>query len=72
MSRYILVYKIDDQTFAQQTKIEFFAATEEQKMHERVNQIADERVSIITAGFLQTEYEYKPDEIIKKYRPKRK
>jgi hypothetical protein len=75
MAKYILVYEIDDYPdFGGGTQVEFFEANAEQEMHKRVNELAstDERISIITAGFLQTEYEYKPVEIIKEYRPERK
>lgn len=75
MAKYILVYEIDDYPeCGGGTEVEFFEATEEQEMHKRVNELAstDERVSIITAGFLQTEYEYKPVEIVKEYRPEQK
>ena len=70
MSKYILVYEIDDYPeMGGGTEVEFFE--EEQKLHERVNELAsnDERVSITTAGFLSVEYDYKPIEIVKQYRP---
>ncbi len=75
MAQYILVYEIDDYPdYGGGTKVEFFKACKEQEMHERVNELAseDERVSIVAAGFLQTEYEYKPIQIVKEYRPERK
>ncbi len=75
MAKYILVYEIEDYPdCGGGTEVEFFDAYSEQKMHNRVNDLAskDERVKIIAAGFLQTEYEYKPVEIIKEYRPERK
>ena len=75
MAKYILVYEIDDYPdCGGGTQVEFFEANAEQEMHKRVNELAstDERISIITAGFLKTEYEYKPVEIIKEYRPERK
>lgn len=75
MAKYILVYEINDYTdCGGGTEVEFFEANEKQKMHKRVNELAstDERVSIVTAGFLQVEYDYKPIEIVKEYRPERK
>ena len=75
MARYILVYEIDDyQGYGGGTQVEFFDSNSEQEMHERVNELAstDERISIVTSGFLQVEYEYKPIEIVKEYRPERK
>lgn len=75
MAKHILVYEINDYpNNGGGTQVEFFEADAEQEMHKRVNDLAstDDRISIITAGFLQTEYEYKPVEIIKKYQPEHK
>ena len=55
MAKYILLYEIDDYPdCGGGTEVEFFDAYSEQKMHNRVNELAskDERVKIITAGFL--------------------
>jgi len=73
MRRYILVYEIDD--FADcggGTHVESFES--EEQMHKRVNEVAsnDERVTITKAGLLQKEYEYKPVEVVKEYRPELK
>ncbi len=73
MARYILVYEIDDYPdCGGGIQVEFFE--KEQEMHRQVNELAstDERISIITAGYLHAEYEYKPIEIIKEYRPELK
>ena len=73
MARYILIYIAGDE-YDKETEVEFFSAEEEEKMHKRVNELAQENeiFNVIAAGFLQTEYEYTPVEIVKKYEPKTK
>lgn len=75
MARYILVYEISDYPeMGGGRYAEFFESNEEQKMHNRVNELANsvDNFSIIIAGFMSQEYEYKPIEVIKEYRPEHK
>lgn len=73
MAKYIIVYEIDDYPEMGGGKdIEIFDT--ENEMHDRVNELAvrNNKLRIIIAGFLQFGFEYKPIEIIKEYKPKRK
>lgn len=73
MCKYILVYELAGYpeegggTYAEEFGME------DQEMHSRVNELANENsgFSVVFAGFLQTEYEYEPVNIVTEYRPKR-
>ena len=74
MAKNILVYDISDYP-EMGGGVQFENFEEETDMHKRVDELANqykERFSVICAGWLQTEYEYKPVVQIIKYEPIRK
>lgn len=75
MARYILIYEnYGCPECGNGLEVEFFSINEQQKMHERVNELAlkNEKLEIIASGLLNQEFQYNAVEVIKEYRPSRK
>jgi len=75
MAKHILVYKNKDYPeCGGGVFVEEFSADDGQKMHDRVNELANligVDFSVVLAGYLSTEFEYTPVEKITKYEPKK-
>lgn len=73
MRKYILVYEISGVSGGAQ--IEFFGRFDDPGMHIRVNALATEhgdKFTVIFAGEIASEFDYKAVDVVKEYRPEKK